>query len=228
MTNDMPDLDAYRAARREVLTLVSGLSAEQAATDAPTCPGWTVHDVVSHLTGIAVDVAEGRLEGAGSPEWTARQVEARRAAPLGEVCAEWQGVAPRFDAVLAADADLAARAAADAVVHALDVTIALDVPADPSRLPVVPAAARYGRLFAARVESAGLGAAEVLDEDGTVLVDATDPAVTVRAPAADLLLAFSGRLTEGQVRALGWRGMPPDVAALISPYGNLPTEPVVG
>jgi uncharacterized protein (TIGR03083 family) len=192
-----------------------------------------VSDVVAHLTGIAVDVVEGRFEGAGTPEWTARQVESRRDVPLAGVCGEWRAVAPRFDALLAADADLAVRAAADAVVHALDISIALGVTADPDRLPVAVAAARYARLFASRVEAAGHGGVMVFDEDGTVLLDtagagADDAAsVTVRAPATDLLLAFSGRLTERQVEALGWEHAPPGVVTLISPYGNLPAEPAV-
>jgi uncharacterized protein (TIGR03083 family) len=224
---DAPDVETYRAAREEILAMVADLPAERSGLDAPTCPGWSVHDVVSHLTGIAVDVSAGRVDGAGSPEWTARQVDARRDVPVADICREWRDAAVGFDAILAGAPDLAARAAADAVVHAVDLAVALDRPVDAARLPVATAASRYSHLFAARVEAAGLGAALVLDEDGTALVGADDPKVVVQGPALDLLLAFSGRLTEEQVRALRWQGEPADVAALISPYGTLPAEPVV-
>jgi uncharacterized protein (TIGR03083 family) len=57
--------------------LVGSLSDQELAT--PTrCEGWTVGDVAGHVIGTMTDIVNGRLEGLGSPEVTARQVEERR------------------------------------------------------------------------------------------------------------------------------------------------------
>ena len=56
----------------------------------PACPGWTVHDVVAHLSGAVDDALQGRMEGAPSPAWTARQVEARHDQSVAAILAEWE------------------------------------------------------------------------------------------------------------------------------------------
>lgn len=66
--------------------LIEGLSADQWST--PTrCQGWAVGDVAAHVVGQLTDVVNLRLEGLGTPDVTARQVEERRGrtpAELGE------------------------------------------------------------------------------------------------------------------------------------------------
>ena len=57
--------------------LIEALSPEQ--WTAPTrCEGWTVAGVAAHVAGQLTDVANLRLEGLGTPEVTARQVEERQ------------------------------------------------------------------------------------------------------------------------------------------------------
>jgi uncharacterized protein (TIGR03083 family) len=55
------------------------------------CEGWSVGDVAAHLVGTMVDVVEGRLDGLGSPEVTAREVAERRGRSAGEVADELAG-----------------------------------------------------------------------------------------------------------------------------------------
>ena len=62
------DLGAlYRRAREQVSSLVRSLGPQQLEAPVPSCPGWTVHGVVSHLAGIANDVITGRLTGGPTP-----------------------------------------------------------------------------------------------------------------------------------------------------------------
>ena len=57
--------------------LLEGLSPEEWET--PTrCAGWRVADVAAHVVGQLSDVAALRLDGLGTPEVTARQVDERR------------------------------------------------------------------------------------------------------------------------------------------------------
>jgi uncharacterized protein (TIGR03083 family) len=57
------------------------------ATDS-RCEGWTVADVAAHAIGSSADVAAGRLEGLGSPEVTAREVEERKGKSPADLAAE--------------------------------------------------------------------------------------------------------------------------------------------
>jgi uncharacterized protein (TIGR03083 family) len=242
-TVTLPDTDTYAASRSRIIALVEPLSADRASRLVGTCPGWTVHDVVAHLTGIADDVLAGRVAGLGSPAWTAAQVDARRGRTTAAVCAEWASLGPRFDALLRDQPPLALAAAADAVVHELDLADALALPiadgsvdaggdpADPGTagrsLGIRQAARRYAELSAGRVAEAGLGTITIESAEGDVLVDGgPDAAFAVTAPALDLLEVFTGRRTLRQAQDLDWTG---DVAAVVphlSPYGPLPVEPV--
>jgi uncharacterized protein (TIGR03083 family) len=62
----------------------------------PTCPGWTVHDVLAHLSGVVADVLAGNFAGIATEPWTLAQVEARRDASVEELLAEWELGAPAF------------------------------------------------------------------------------------------------------------------------------------
>jgi len=52
------------------------------------CAGWTVADVAAHVTGSLADVVGGRLDGLGTPEVTAREVDERRGRTPGELAEE--------------------------------------------------------------------------------------------------------------------------------------------
>lgn len=70
--------------------LVRSLSPEDLLV--PTrCEGWTVGDVAAHLIGTVTDVVEGRLDGLGSPEVTAREVDERRGRSAAELADELAG-----------------------------------------------------------------------------------------------------------------------------------------
>jgi uncharacterized protein (TIGR03083 family) len=55
------------------------------------CEGWTAGDVAAHVIGTVVDIVEGRLDGLGSPEVTAREVEERRGRSAAELADELAG-----------------------------------------------------------------------------------------------------------------------------------------
>lgn len=83
--------------------LVRSLTPEEWETPS-RCEGWTVGDVARHLIGTMADVAAGRLDGLGSPEVTAREVDeraGRSAEQLADECAEVTkaaaGMLPIFD-----------------------------------------------------------------------------------------------------------------------------------
>jgi uncharacterized protein (TIGR03083 family) len=109
------------------------------------CEGWTVADVAAHLTGSMSEIVAGKVEGQGSPEVTARQVEERRGRTAGEIADELAGTAKASKDMLALfdDAAWAAPAPgdfqgtlgdgvealwADTYIHAEDIRAALGRP----------------------------------------------------------------------------------------------------
>ena len=55
---------------------------------ATRCTGWTVADVAGHMVGQMTDVAEGRLDGLGTPEVTEREAKEHRGRSAPELRAE--------------------------------------------------------------------------------------------------------------------------------------------
>ena len=126
----MTDFGAfYREHVADVSALAADLSRDELATTVPATPEWTVGLVLCHLAGGASDGLSGRMDGAPSPEWTARHVGERADRPLAEVLAELQA---NQDAVAGSlEGNPFPAAAFDIAVHHADLHEALGR----SRLP---------------------------------------------------------------------------------------------
>jgi uncharacterized protein (TIGR03083 family) len=109
----MADLSGvYDETRRRLSDFVGSLSKADQDRPVPAAPGWTVHDVVAHLTGdlaaIQTDDFPGSFFAAvGEPDevaklnaWTARMVEERRDRPMRDVLTEWEQLTPAVTAML--------------------------------------------------------------------------------------------------------------------------------
>src|SRR5262245_33787893 len=79
----------YRANQQSIVALFESLDESQWAQPVRCPPGWTVREVLSHVEGVADDLYNRRLEGAGTPPWTAAQVERSRHLAPAEVIARW-------------------------------------------------------------------------------------------------------------------------------------------
>jgi uncharacterized protein (TIGR03083 family) len=80
---------AYLQAQRSFVDLVADLTDDEWATPAPCTPGWTVRDILSHVSGVTNDVTEGNVDGAATEPWTAAQVQRWRDTPVDEMIARW-------------------------------------------------------------------------------------------------------------------------------------------
>ena len=69
-------LSQYYREGRERLTALVRDHLDEADTPVPATPGWTVHDVVAHLTGVAQDIASGTVPKQGpTAQWTSGHVQ---------------------------------------------------------------------------------------------------------------------------------------------------------
>ncbi len=211
--------------RGQVTDLVRDLTSEQQETRVPGCPAWTVRELVSHLSGLATDLANGRFEGAGSPPWTALQVGERQGTSIGDLLAEWDTHAPVVESVMDDLGEAGVRIYFDAAMHEDDLREALSQPASTS--PTHDAVLR-GLVWSAgqRLTKAGLpalkisaGALDLVAGEGE-----SAAAVTV-SDAGELARAVAGRRSLSQIAAYDWQGDASAYAAHLPMFA--PGEPAV-
>lgn len=215
----VPDADGYVAVNARLGELLRGCVGDGYV---PSCPGWTVRDVVAHLAGLCDDWVQGRLEGYASEAWTANQVERLAHAPLREVLALWERTVGSFSA-LPDDPVMgppARWAFGDAVVHEADIRGAIGAERVP---PDAVALALKGQIARWRQVLADAGAGTLLlhcpDLRDWWLGEHNDPrAVVVDAPAYEVFRAVAGRRSAEQVRSWTWSVDPSPFIAAGLPY----------
>ena len=119
--------EAVRRDQGRITGIVSALPEDQLLAPVPCTPGWTCRMMLCHLVGVPADVAGGRVDGAGTPPWTAAQVEARCERAVQELLDEWAEVAPQLEKMLDGGSPVA-RTLADIVCHEHDLRGALGRP----------------------------------------------------------------------------------------------------
>ena len=166
-------------------------------TPVPACPDWSVHAVLSHVTGVCADILSGNVAGAASDPWTAVQVEARVGVPTEKVLAEWDDVGPKVAATLDDFPEpYGDQVIADLTVHEHDIRGAL---------------ARAGARDTANVDRAlsFLTVNFVTPRCEELGLTPIDQAVDISR--FELLRALTGRRSATQIRGYPWRsGNDPD------------------
>jgi uncharacterized protein (TIGR03083 family) len=169
----------------------------------PALPGWSVHATYSHVTGGCADVVNGRMEGAGSPEWTAVQVAERAGRSTDEVRDEWRSLAVPFEAWITERGDGAMFLVYDVWSHYQDVRAANGLLGERDDL-VPELLGRALRVFDGRFQAAGVPALLV----GGRQLGSGEATAAVNADDYNLLRMLFGRRSRGQIEAMDWEGSP--------------------
>jgi len=198
--------ELYAEGRGRIVGLVTGLSPEQAAAPVPTCPDWSVTDVLAHLTGICADVLAGNTEGVATDPWTEAQVSARRGRDIDELVAEWSEAAPQVEALSEAfPPELGAQWITDLTTHEHDIRTAIDQPGARDSAGVdtgLDFVVTIG--FQPSVATHGLPPIEVRTADKAWNATGVVTGAAVEGPPFELFRALTGRRSAGQIRALFW------------------------
>ena len=219
---------AYAEGRRRLTELVADLDEDGAATPVPTCPAWSVHDVVAHLTGVCADVLAGKIDGVATDPWTEAQVTARLDVPLRDVLAEWNEVAPAVEAMAGAFGRAGFQWVGDQAIHEHDVRGALDRPGARDSETVHVGIQYMVPGFLDAVASLGLPTLEVQVGDRTWRSADEEPAVRLPLDAFEALRSLCGRRSTEQLRALPWTADPePYLEAFTWGPFTPPATPVV-
>ena len=213
-----PDISRlYRDTRGRVISLVSGLDDGALGTGVPACPKWSVRDVLAHLTGIAVDVMEGRLTGSPADEETAAQVARFKDHDVADILATWSKVAPRFE-------DLIGRvrswpAVIDVVSHEHDIRGALSFPGARDS----EAVRRCAELLITGLRPPVPVRVTVEDAEFRVGPENGTP-LGLTTTRFEALRWRMGRRSRAQLAALGWSGDPAPVIDHLVVFGPAPHD----
>jgi uncharacterized protein (TIGR03083 family) len=202
----------YAETRRRISELVGSCSGQELALRLPTCPDWTVRDVIGHLAGLIADVRASRLDGLGTPAWTQVQVDRFAHRSLPEVLDDWaQAAGPAeadWDAVTAPAGAASVRIVSDAYSHEHDIRGVLGQPGwRESRAFAVTLRLQLDGL-GVRLGEAGLPALELWCADGRRF-NVGEGEVGARVEVAstwELLRAMTARRSRNQVAAYAWDG----------------------
>lgn len=215
--------DAYAGCRARIAGLTADLDAAGAGAPVPTCPAWTVHDIVAHVAGVVDDALNGRLDGVATDPWTAAQVEARRDRSIPEMLAEWDAQAPGFEALLDQIGDPGRQAVTDVVTHEHDIRTALGAPGsrDSDAVGIGLGFAAYWLVSSAGERGVGLR----IEPDGADPVGPDDATAVLGGDRFTLLRAATGRRSVDQLRELRWQG---DREAALAAFTFGPFTPAPG
>jgi hypothetical protein len=194
--------DAYRGVRQRVNDLVRDADPGALHVVAPATPAWTVHDLLAHVTGVAVDITEGRLDGVATDAWTARQVDLRRDRETLDVLAEWNRSAPAIEDGIDRYGPPAFTLLADTVTHEHDVRGALDAPGARDSDAVL----LWWGAFTHPSGRADVPGLELETESGRELLGASPALATLRTTRFEILRAATGRRSVEQMRDCVLRG----------------------
>jgi uncharacterized protein (TIGR03083 family) len=229
----MDAAEVYTQSRARMIELAERTPADCFEEKVPATPDWTARDLFSHAVGVAADVAAGQVEGAGTNEWTARQVEERKDKSVAELVDEWRATAEAFDPMVKqAPPGLAGALASDVLHHELDLRGALGPDASGVSGEQLDGAVDFGvNLMAGfldrRIKKAELPGLRVraANQEWT-LGSASDsgsgePAATLTTTPIEFFRVLAGRRSEAQVRAMDWDGDPTPYLPVLSAFGPL-------
>lgn len=197
---------AYRNARRRISTLVEGLTADQLRMPVPATPEWTVQDVLAHMVGGAADEDAGRMDAAGSEQWTQRHVDERRDRSVQLLLAEWDRFGPAVEAGLAGRKMTGPNLAADVICHEGDLHEALGL-GRVDREHWQPFLEVMMRFVRGQLRTST--ALSIIDDQGQQWnCGSGESAAVVRADGYELLRASFSRRSRGQIAAWDWTSVP--------------------
>ncbi|MDH6128776.1 maleylpyruvate isomerase family mycothiol-dependent enzyme [Kitasatospora sp. GP82] len=195
---------AYDHARKNIAELL-GSCPEAAPLGVPSCPQWTVRDMVAHLVVVCgVVTSDAVTDPASIPAAVAESVQAHEGVGVAELLVEWEQLAERIEALAERDGRRARVVTMDAFTHEVDLRQVLDapVPADHPAYPVAFEVLTDG--LSASVNANGLPAFSLRAPGAEWTVGEGAPVATLRGSRHDLHRSLAGRRTAAQIAALDW------------------------
>lgn len=208
---DLAIASLYNDAALSFIEFARTLTSDDWATECPCTPGWTVRELLSHVSGVPDDGLAGRIDGAATDPWTASQVERNAHFTVDELLDRWLGQYELFGAAIESMGEV--RPPFDCHTHEHDVRQALGKPGN-----------RDSRIVQVGAERTVLWLGDVpvsltidLGDGRHLAAGQADSAEEVGVPLDEFEIFRSrlGRRTRDQVRAYPWTGSALGIDTLI-------------
>lgn len=196
----------YGETRAHLLELARTMDDARAGTPVPALPGWTVKDAYAHLAGLCADILDENMEGAGSVEWSARQVAERSDHTLAEVAAEWAERGPELDEWLDEREEPPMFVAYDVWSHEQDILGALGQRGERDDERVQSLAASALAAFNERFIAEGAPALEIIGDGVECVLGEGEPEATLHVDDYELMRILFGRRSLNQIESADWDG----------------------
>lgn len=202
----------YKQSQERFVNIMNGISPVEELVTIQSCPDWTVHDLLSHVTGLCVAISQGDAPPADTQNWVDEQVISRKGLSSAQVVAEWQASLIEFLTVAVSDMRLAMPLTYDLLVHEYDLNHALQKPpvieaTDEQLLAMnVAALILHGDISKAEVGSLLLVANDNEWQCGTGEVVATLDLSATTNPIFEFIRLTGSRRSQSQLLAYPWQG----------------------
>ena len=213
----MNHAEAYQRSYDRIRSLVDEQSAD---IEVPTCPGWTVKDLIAHQADFFDASKSGDPKEAFSDGWGDRGVKKHSEHSLQQCLDEVAGHLKDPGDIF--EGQLAGVAVSDILAHEQDIRNALDKPGARDDENIVPSVEMALMFIEQKAKSEGLPAFKVVTEDIDRQIGEGEPQATLKTSTFDLFRAVQGRRTVDQVKAMDWEGDPDPWMKVFFIFG--PTE----
>lgn len=194
----------YRAARLRITELLDGITPEQEHTVVPTCPEWTVRDLLSHNEGLAADLSTGR-RGDDLQAWIDGLVVDRAEISVAEQLATWESTGAAFEAALEQKPNMAALVF-DVITHEHDFAGALGTTSDRASTGIPMVMELQRDLIGNDLATNGLGAVRLVTESETYQYGDGEPSLEIRGSLFEMFRLTGARRSAAQHRASDHNG----------------------
>jgi uncharacterized protein (TIGR03083 family) len=216
---------SYRQSRERFSELMMSATEEEQFRRVPACPEWRTKDVFAHVIGIAVDTMSGRIEGAGTNEWTQRQVDERHDHSVEQLVTEWAEAGINLEVSLdTLHPAISGGLIGDLVTHEQDARGGLGKPGGRNDEAFGIALDSYVRFFGRRIKENDLPGLIVRSGGSEWTLGKNEVVGDLEDEPFELLRSLTGRRTLDQVRKLGWNTDPEPFIGVFSMYGVPETE----
>jgi uncharacterized protein (TIGR03083 family) len=202
----------YRESKDRITALTAGFGDATWNTPVAACPGWSVRDVVAHLTAVADGWVDAHMAGPPTDAETAAQIRRFDGRDVAEILAVWAAATEKLDRLVADEG--IAPPLGDIASHEHDVRAALGRPSDRDSGAVWWSSDRL---------LANLGTAvplRVTVEDGEYRSGPEEgPEIGLRTTRFEALRWRTGRRSRAQLAAMDWSGDPTPVLDQLYLFG---------
>ncbi len=191
---------AYQASRTRFTAIAEAMSDADAQLNVPTCPEWSVRDLVAHNVGLASALAAGNGPAGDTQAWIDEIVAGHSGSSVADLLAEWAESGPAFETVLRKAPQMAALVF-DVVTHEHDLAGALGTVADRTAQEIALTFDIIGPTITKDLVEHGLAAVRLTGGDHTWQLGEGEVEVEIRGSLWEVFRLTGGRRSMAQMLA---------------------------